>query len=216
MSWTLAMTAPGKWRSVSAGEDRDAEIAAAIDEVFAKADRDSSAVDKHWMKQRLEGALDGVSEAGARVVSVAFPTQPVGGVVLPVTATVLALETSSETMEDALKALAAVAAGDPSAQPIPTNAGLALRTHRVSDVKESFDAEVEHAPLEPELRREIQAASSAVPMLRARYLFPAAGARQWHAVSFSATLATDEPDLVTTYLELFDAFAETVTWKQQS
>jgi len=215
MTWTLSMVAPGKWRSVSAGADRDAEIAAAVDEVFASADRDSSAADKHWMRQRLAGALDGVGEAGGRVVSVAFPTQPVGGTVLPVTATVLALETSSETMEDALKALAAVAAADPSAKPLPTSAGLALRTHRVSDVKESFDAEVEQAPIEPEMRREIQAASSAMPMLRARYLFPAAGAKQWHAVSFSATLGTDEPDLVTTYLELFDAFAETVTWKEQ-
>lgn len=216
MSWTLTMAAPGQWRAVSAGPDRESEVAAAVDAVFARADRDSSAVDKHWMRQRLERSLDGVDEAGGRVVAVAFPTAPVAGTVLPVTATVLALDTTSETMEDALKALAAVAAGDATAKPVATSAGLALRTHRITDVKASFDAEVDEAPLEPDVKRSIQDASTAMPMLRARYLIPAAGARQWHAVAFSATLGTDEPELADEYLELFDAFAETVSWKEEA
>jgi hypothetical protein len=198
-----------------AGEDRDSQIAAAVDAVFARADRDSSAAQKHWMRQRLERALDGTDEAGGHVVSVAFPTAPVAGAILPVTATVLGLDMESDSMEDAMKALAAVAAADPTAKPMPTPAGLALRTHRVADVKEAFDAEVAEAPVSREEREEISAASSSLPMLRARYLVPASGDKRWHAVAFSATLGTEEPELVDTFLELFDAFAETLEWRPE-
>jgi len=197
------------------GEDREAQIAAAVEEAYRRADRDSSAVQKHWMRQRLERALDGSDDAGGRVVSVAFPTAPVAGAVLPVTATVLGLDVESESMESAMKALAAVAAADPTAKPMPTPAGLALRTHRVADVKEAFDAEVAEAPVSPEERVAIVEASSTMPMLRARYLVPASGDKYWHAVAFSATLGTEEPDLVETFLELFDAFAGTLEWRQE-
>jgi len=215
MTWVLTMAAPGQWRTVMTGEDREAQIAAAVEEAYRRADRDSSAVQKHWMRQRLERALDGSDDAGGRVVSVAFPTAPVAGAVLPVTATVLGLDVESESMESAMKALAAVAAADPTAKPMPTPAGLALRTHRVADVKEAFDAEVAEAPVSPEERVAIVEASSTMPMLRARYLVPASGDKYWHAVAFSATLGTEEPDLVETFLELFDAFAGTLEWRQE-
>lgn len=214
MAWVLTMAAPGKWRTVMAGEDREAQVSAAVDEVFERADRDSAAVQKHWMRQRLDRALDGAEDAGGSVVSVAFPTAPVAGVVLPVTATVLALEVESDSMESAMKALAAVAAADPTAKPMSTPAGLVLRTHRTTDVKQAFDAEVAEAPVSPAERDAIGAASSSMPMLRARYIVPAAGEKQWHAVAFSATLGTEEPGLVETFLELFDAFAETLDWRQ--
>jgi len=214
MTWVLTMAAPGEWRTVMVGEDRDAQVSAAVEEVFRRADRDSSAAQKHWMRQRLERALDGADDAGGRVVSVAFPTALVAGVVLPVTATVLGLEVESDSMESAMKALAAVAAADPTAKPMSTPAGLALRTHRTTDVKEAFDAEVAEAPVSPDERDAIRAASSTMPMLRARYLVPTSGERRWHAVAFSATLGTEEPGLVENFLELFDAFAETLEWRQ--
>jgi len=215
MTWVLTMAAPGQWRTVTAGEGREEQVSAAVDEVFRRVDRDSAAAQKHWMRERLVRALDGADEAGGRVVSVAFPTAPVAGAVLPVTATVLGLEVESDSMESAMKALAAVAAADATAKPMSTPAGLALRTHRVTDVKQAFDAEVAEAPVSPEERIAIAEASSAMPMLRARYLVPASGDKQWHAVAFSATLGTDEPELVETFLELFDAFAETLEWRQE-
>lgn len=210
------MAAPGEWRTIHAGPGRDDEIREAANAAFAGADRDSAAVDKHWMRERLTRAFDAGDDATAEVVTVLYPERTVAGVVLPVTATVLRLNATADSMEAAMKSLALAASRDPSSQVVVTDAGVTMRTHAVVNLRRGFDDEVDAAPVSPEDRAAIKAAAGPLPSLRVRYLLPGVAGASWHALAFSAMLGTDEPGLVDIYLSLCDALATTAKWRTES
>jgi hypothetical protein len=115
-----------------------------------------------------------------------------------------------------MRALAALASQDATSLVMPTLAGLALRTHRTHDVRETFEAEVASAPVSEEERAEILAQPTPIPLLRARYLLPASDGKRWHAIAFTATLGTAEDELVDVYLELWDAFVGSLEWREEA
>lgn len=207
MSTTAIFSVPTSWQVVVPGDDPQAAVARAVDELFAGKDRDSSAVNKHWMRERLTRAVAMPEGVDATIVLFAFPKRPEAGVVLPVSATIVRTA-GPELDEDAdpLKALAALAANDPTAQPMPVLSTLALRTHEVREGAEAFAHELSEAPVSTDERAAIAAQAESVPILRARYIIPATGGRPWHHVEFSALLGDPDPDLHDLYLGLFDAF----------
>lgn len=210
------MAAPRGWRTIRNGPDRDADIDRALDAAFMRADCDSSAVGRHWLRERLMHALNSAEDGHAEVVSIAFPEQATGGVLMPVTATVLRLATVSGSAQEAMRALAALACQDGTSQVMPTLAGLALRTHRVHDARDSFAEEVASAPIAQQERVQILADPAPVAVLRARYLLPGSQGRSWHAIAFTATLGIHEDDLVGVYLDLWDAFVGSLEWREDA
>jgi len=202
-------TVPSSWTVVEPGADPDAAIARAVDEVFATKDRDSNALARHWMRQRLGAAIASPEHTGAEVVLVAFPHQAHGSVVLPVSATMVRIPSPlTSPRDDPMRVLAAIAARDPSAQTVPVLRTVALRTHRVCEAAEAVHSELRASALEEPVQRDIGARLTHVPMLRARYVIPGMGRGAWYVVDFSALLGTDNSGLSELYLGLFDAFIE--------
>ncbi len=216
MNASLTLIVPAGWRRIESGLNQEASIAEAVDAAYRNADRDSSAVAKHWMRERLREALTSPPDVDSEVVAVAYPERPAAGMMLPVSVTVLKLKIKTDSVEEAMKALAMMAAREPDAKPIETPVGLVLRSHSVRDIKEAFDAEVEGAPIKDDEKTAIAAASDAIPSLRARYIVPSGSGDAWHAVAFTAMLGADEPELPGVYLELFDAFVRTMEWRASS
>lgn len=107
-----------------------------------------------------------------------------------------------------MKALAGIAAQDPSARTMEVLGGVALRTHEVRDGSPAFKAEVDDAPISAEERAQLHAEATRVPMLRARYTLPGAPGKPWTLVVFTALIGEDEPQLHELYLGLFDAFVQ--------
>lgn len=214
MTATVSIAMPGGWRLISAGADRDAQIGAAVEAAYAKADRDSSAVAKHWMRTRLTAAFTAPEDVDAEVVAVAYPEKPVGGVLLPVSATVLRLGQRTHTQDEAMRALALMSTQVPQAKIMETPLGIALRTHAVRDATELFAQEVEDAPIDGAERAAIREAVDSVPSLRARYVLPSGDGAPWHALAFSAMLGAEDEALTVHYLELFDAFVQTLSRRE--
>lgn len=211
----LALTLPAGWRAVDLSRDRDSAIAAAVDHAFTRADRDSSAAAKHWMRQRLIAASTVPADGGAEVVSLLYPERATAGIVLPVTAQVLLLsETALPVAEEPMKVLAALATRDDTSKPVPGAGGLALRTHAARDIRDAFVAEVDTAPLSPEERASIEAATPrTMHALRVSYVLPPARGGTWHAVVFSALLAEPSPAVADVVMALCDAFVEAARWR---
>ncbi len=207
------MIVPAGWRRVEAGPNQEASIREAVDAAYRDADRDSSAVAKHWMRERLREALTAPEELDSEVVAVAYPERPAAGMMLPVSATVLRMSLSTNSVDDAMKALARMSAGEPDAHVQQTPVGLVLRSYSVRDVKQAFDVQVDGAPIQESEKLAIAAASEAMPSLRVRYVIPSTSGDSWYAVAFSAMLGSDEPELVGVYLELFDAFVGSLEWR---
>ena len=209
MSITAAFSVPSSWQVVAPGSDPEASVARAVEELFVGHDRDSAAVDKHWMRERLTRAVAMPQGVDAEVLLFAFPRRPEAGVVLPVSATVVrAAGPPLAADDDPLKVLAVMAARDATAHPLPVLDTLALRTHEVREGAAAFAAEVEAAPVSGEDKEQLAREAESVPMLRVRYTIPALPGHPWHLVEFSALLVEPHPDLQELYLGLFDAFVQ--------
>lgn len=213
MTQSLTVALPAGWRKIDAGPSEDAEIAQAVDEAFAGADRDSSAVQKHWMRQRLKSSLHPDGEVDAEVVSILYPEKATGGVPLPVSATILRLGLVSDDAEAAMRTVALLMSEDKNAALLETPAGIVVRTQQVRDVRQAFDQIVDEAPLTEAERTQVHETGAGLPTLRVRYVLPAAPGAHWHAIAFSAVLGSDEPELIDQYIKLFDAFANTIAPK---
>ena len=193
------------------GDDPAAAVSRAVDEMFAGHDRDSSAVNKHWMRERLTRAVVTPEELDAEAVLFAFPQRAEAGVVLPVSATILRSGALATPLgEDPMKALAGIAAHDSSARTMEVLGGVALRTHEVREGAPAFKAEVDEAPTPQAHRAGVRAEVEPVPRVRVRYTLPAGRGRPWTLVVFSALLGDHEPQLQELYLGLFDAFVQTM------
>ena len=177
--------------------------------MFADHDRDSSAVNKHWMRERLTRAIATPDEVNAEVVLFAFPQRAEAGVVLPVSATILrSAALATPPGEDPMKSLAGIASHDSSARTLEVLGGVALRTHEVREGAPAFKAEVDDAPITETERAQLHAETESIPMLRVRYTLPATPGRPWTLVVFTALLGDPEPQLQELYLGLFDAFVQ--------
>lgn len=206
---SAVFTVPSSWRVVTPGGDAAAAVARAVDEMFAGHDRDSSAVTKHWMRERLTRAVTQPADVDAEVVLFAFPQRPEAGVVLPVSATVLRSQALAVPEgDDPMRVLAGLAAREATSTTLEVLGSLALRTHEVRDAARAFGAEVDEAPVTAEERAQLHAEATSVPLLRVRYMLPANPGRPWHLVVFTALLGSPEPALVDLYLGLFDAFVQ--------
>jgi hypothetical protein len=204
---------PGGWRFIESGPGRDGDIDRAVDAAYASADRDSSAVAKHWMKAKLRSAFTAPDDVDSEVVAVAYPERTVAGMLLPVSATVIRLALTSDSQEDAMRMLALLSTEEPGATIVATELGVVLRSHTIRDLSGSLVAEVEQAPVDEAERAAIVEAVDKVPTLRARYVVPASDGGRWHAVAFTAMLGSDDEALANHYLELFDAFIQTLSRK---
>ncbi|MCB2413196.1 hypothetical protein LGT39_10110 [Demequina sp. TTPB684] len=209
MTTTLNITVPSGWTRLDLDGNRDKAIEEAVEKAFASADRDSSAIAKHWMRSRLHAAATAPAEAQADVISLMYPSAPVAGVVLPMSAQVMRLHDGVLTGDPA-RVLAGIAAGDTSATPMTLQTGLILRTHSVRDVAEQWSAEIEDAPLDADAREGMEAAAERLPALRVQYMIPGHEGSAWHIAAFSAMLgdtsAEGQGGLAELYLELCDAF----------
>lgn len=209
MRTTALFSVPTSWQVVVPGTDPEAAVARAVDELFSGHDRDSSAVSKHWMRERLTRAVAMPDGVDAQIVLFAFPQRPEAGVVLPVSATIV--RTAGPPLDegtDPLKALAALAVRDPSARPVPVLHAISLRTHEVREGAQAFAAEVAEAPISPQDKAALAAEAESVPLLRVRYVVPATTGHPWHHIEFSALLGDPNPALQDMYLGLFDAFVQ--------
>jgi hypothetical protein len=209
MTMTATFSVPSSWQVVVPGNDPQAAVARAVEELFAGHDRDSAAVNKHWMRERLTRAVEMPRGVDAEVVLFAFPKRPEAGVVLPVSATVV--RTASPLLDaddDPLKALAVLSAHESTAHPLPVLNTVALRTHEVREGAAAFAAEVEAAPVSEQDKEQLAREAQSVPMLRVRYTIPAMPGHPWHLVEFSALLGEMETGLEELYLGLFDAFVQ--------
>lgn len=213
MTESVTIALPAGWRKIDAGPNEDSDIAQAVEGAFAGADRDSSAVRKHWMRERLKSSLHPSGDVEAEVVSVLYPERTAGGVPLPVSATILRLDLVSDDAEAAMRTVALLVSEDKDAALLETPAGVLVRTQQVRDVREAFDQVVDEAPLSEDEKAEVHATGAELPTLRVRYVLPAPPGKRWHALAFSAVLGSDEPELVGNFIELFDAFAMTMTPK---
>ncbi len=209
MSASLTMTTPRGWRLIESGPGQEDQITEAVNEAFATAPRDSAAIDKHWMRERLRDSFAPVEDA--EVVAIAYPTKPMAGQPLPVSATVLRLSTRTAGVDDAMASLARLSTADSSSKLMTAPAGLILRNHAVRDTTDAFAHTVSEAPVSAGDREQILASTTTVRTLRARYVVPSTDGTPWHCLAFSAVLGTDEQALVDVYLELCDAFAGSLT-----
>lgn len=215
---SFAFTAPAGWRALDLTRDPEAAIDAAVAEAFSGRDRDSSATEKHWMRQRLRAATSAPDEVGATVVAAMYPTRAVAGEVLPVSGTVLRYEPGVMPQDDdAMRALAALASRDSTARPVPAAGALGLRTHSLRDLSAAFTAEIESAPLGAEDRAQItNAAPERLMALRAHYAVPPGLSSHWHGVVLTAMIPAHESAVAELFLELFDAFVEAARWVEGS
>ncbi len=205
----MSFSVPSSWQVVVPGEDPQTAVARAVDELFAGHDRDSAAVNKHWMRERLTRAVVMPEGVDAQVLLFAFPKRPEAGVVLPVSAAIVrAAGPGIEPGTDPLKALAALAVSDPSAQAVPVLHTVALRTHEVREGARAFASEVGEAPVSEEDKTALGIEGESIPLLRARYIIPATAGHRWHHVEFTALLGEPIPALQDLYLGLFDAFVQ--------
>jgi hypothetical protein len=209
MTITAAFSVPSSWQVVVPGPDPEAAVARAVEELFVGQDRDSAALNKHWMREGLTRAVTMLRDVDTVVLLFAFPKRPEEGVVLPVSATVV--RTAGPLLDagdDPLKALAVLSAHDSTAQPLPVLNTVALRTHEVREGAAAFAAEVEAAPIAEQDKEQLAREAQSVPMLRVRYTIPAMPGHPWHLVEFSALLGETETGLEGLYLGLFDAFVQ--------
>lgn len=215
MTSTLSIAVPDGWTRVPLDGDREAAIEAAVDEAFASADRDSSAVAKHWMRQRLRDAATAPPDSHADVVGLLYPSAPVAGVVLPMSAQVLRLH-DGVLAGDPPRILAGIAASDSTAVPMALVSGLALRTHSVRDLADDWEREFSQAPLEDSDLESMGSPTEPMPALRVEYMIPGHGGSAWHIVAFTAMVGGDEEGLVDMYLQLCDAFVQSATLKEST
>lgn len=215
MTASVTLTMPGGWRFIEAGTDRDQAIDDAVDAAYAKADRDSSAVAKHWLKNKLRQSFEVPEGSDSEVVAVAYPERPMGGVLLPASAAILKLSTSAQSQQEAMTKLALLAAQEQGASIIATDVGVVLRSYALRDAAEALAQQVAEAPIEAADRGAIAAAIDEVPTVRARYVVPSGDGEPWHAVVFSALIGDGGEELALHYVELFDAFIQTLSRKDR-
>jgi len=205
----VTVQAPPGWTAVSIGTDRMGAIEAAVDQMTAGLDRDSDAVSRHWLRDRLVSASETPPGARCELVGLLISSSPVAGVTLPVSAQILRLDDgvmSNEPMRD----LAVLAAQDPSAKPLTVGGGLVLRTHEVRDMVDAVRTEVDRADVGDQDRAAILDGLATVPSVRVQYYLPGIEQTPWHIIAFTALLGADDPELVDLYMELSDALIQSM------
>ncbi|WNM26942.1 hypothetical protein RN607_12140 [Demequina capsici] len=200
MTATLEMTVPTGWRLVTRGDGPHSVETVANDLVQDVPSSDRSARLRE-VRGALEAGFASVAAEDAEVASLLVPGG-VAGARLPITVAVLRLTMATRSSMEANRALAGIAAQDPTARLLATDAGPAMRTHSLAPFGRLH---AERLGLD-----ERDLADGAA--LHARYLLPPRGKGRWLALVHTVLMV--EPDSVSAWLELCDALVTAVQWRR--